>query len=105
MPPQSRLEFVGRTSNTSYYLAAEDILISVLPDAGLKDDETSARENAAFQIGVATRAGKRIGLVVYLLEPVVAGPCRAQGVLVASRPKDVPRQRPGCREPARARHR
>ena len=56
---------VGRTSNTSYYLAAEDILI-VLPDAGLKDDEASARENVAFQVSIAKRTGKRIGLVVYL---------------------------------------
>ncbi len=56
---------MGRSSNTSYYLAAEDILI-VLPDAGLKDDEASARENVAFQIDVAKRTGRRIGLVVYL---------------------------------------
>lgn len=63
--PNPAWKAVGRSSNTSYYLAAEDILI-VLPDVGLKDDETSAKENVAFQVDVAKRAGKRIGLVVYL---------------------------------------
>lgn len=48
-----------------YYAAGSDVLI-VLPDPGLKDDEASARENVAFQIEFAKRAGRRVGLVVYL---------------------------------------
>jgi len=56
---------VGRTSNTSYYMAGDDVLI-ILPDAGLKDNAASARENTAFQIDVAKRLGRPLGLVVYL---------------------------------------
>lgn len=63
--PNPAWKAIGRTSNTSYYLAADDILI-VLPDAGLKDDAASAAENVAFQLAVAQRLGKRVGLVVYL---------------------------------------
>jgi hypothetical protein len=56
---------VGRTSNTSYYMAGDDMLI-ILPDAGLKDNAASARENSEFQIGIARRLGRPLGLVVYL---------------------------------------
>jgi hypothetical protein len=56
---------VGRTSNTSYYMAGDDVLI-IVPDAGLKDNAASARENTAFQIDVAKRLGRPLGLVVYL---------------------------------------
>jgi hypothetical protein len=55
----------GRTSNTSYYMAGDDALI-VLPDTGLKDNAASARENTAFQLDVAKRLGRPLGLVVYL---------------------------------------
>jgi hypothetical protein len=56
---------IGRSSNTAYYQAGDDVLI-VLPDAGLKDDETSARENVAFQVQFAEGLGRRVGLVVNL---------------------------------------
>lgn len=56
---------IGRSSNTAYYQAGDDVLI-VLPDLGLKDDEASARENVAFQIRFAERLGRRVGLVVNL---------------------------------------
>jgi hypothetical protein len=56
---------IGRTSNTQYYWADDGMLI-VLPDVGLKDDEASARENVAYQVALARQAGRRIGLVVYL---------------------------------------
>lgn len=63
--PDSAWKSLGRTSNTSYFLAGDDVLI-VLPDAGLKDDAASARENTAFQIAVAQGAGRPLGLVVYM---------------------------------------
>ena len=63
--PHADWKSVGRTSNTSYYMAGSNALI-VLPDAGLKDDAASARENSAFQIDVAKRHGRPLGLVVYL---------------------------------------
>ncbi len=56
---------VGRSSNTAYYQAGDDVLI-VLPDLGLKDDERSARENVAFQVRFAQSLGRRVGLVVNL---------------------------------------
>jgi hypothetical protein len=56
---------VGRTSNTSYYLAGPDILI-IIPDAGLKDNAASARENTEFQIAYAQKTGRPLGLVVYM---------------------------------------
>jgi hypothetical protein len=56
---------LGRTSNTSYYMTGDDVLI-IVPDAGLKDNAASARENTAFQIDVAKRLGRPLGLVVYL---------------------------------------
>jgi hypothetical protein len=56
---------IGRTSNTSYYWAPDDMLI-VLPDTGLKDDETSARENVAYQKSLARTVARPVGLVVYL---------------------------------------
>ncbi len=56
---------VGRSSNTAYYQPGDDVLV-VLPDSGLKDDETSARENVAFQVRFAERLGRRVGLVVNL---------------------------------------
>lgn len=63
--PNADWVLVGRSSNTTYYQAGEDILI-VLPDAGLKDDAVSARENVAYQTEFARARGRRIGLVVYL---------------------------------------
>jgi hypothetical protein len=63
--PNPDWKSVGRTSNTSYYMAGDDVLI-ILPDAGLKDNAASARENTAFQIDVAKRLGRPMGLVVYL---------------------------------------
>jgi hypothetical protein len=65
LEPNPAWKNVGRTSNTQYYLAGVDVLI-VLPDAGLKDDERSARENVAFQVAFARRLERRVGLVVYL---------------------------------------
>jgi len=65
LTPNPDWKSVGRTSNTSYYMADDDVLI-VLPDAGLKDNAASARENTAFQIDVAKRLGHPLGLVVYL---------------------------------------
>jgi hypothetical protein len=56
---------VGRTSNTSYYLAKPDMLI-ILPDAGLKDNAASAKENTEFQIAFAQKTGRPLGLVVYM---------------------------------------
>ena len=56
---------VGRTSNTSYYLAEPDMLI-ILPDAGLKDNAASAKENTEFQIAFAQKTGRPLGLVVYM---------------------------------------
>jgi len=56
---------VGRSSNTRYYLAGDDVLI-VLPDAGLKDDAASAAENAALQTRLAREIGRPLGLVVYM---------------------------------------
>ena len=46
-------------------MAGDDVLI-IVPDAGLKDNAASARENTAFQIDVAKRLGRPLGLVVYL---------------------------------------
>lgn len=56
---------VGRSSNTSYHLVGDAVLI-VLPDAGLKDDAASATENAALQIEIAKKIGRPLGLVVYM---------------------------------------
>jgi hypothetical protein len=56
---------VGRTSNTSYYLAEPDILI-ILPDEGLKDNAASAKENTEFQAAFAQKTGHPLGLVVYM---------------------------------------
>lgn len=56
---------VGRTSNTSYYLAGPDMLI-IIPDAGLKDNAASAKENTEFQIAFAQKSGNPLGLVVYM---------------------------------------
>jgi hypothetical protein len=56
---------VGRTSNTSYYLAGPDMLV-IIPDAGLKDNAYSARENTEFQIAFAQKTGRPLGLVVYM---------------------------------------
>ena len=63
--PDSAWKPIGRTSNTSYFLAGEDVLI-VLPDAGLRDNAMSARENTSFQIEATRRAGRPLGLVVYM---------------------------------------
>jgi len=56
---------LGRTVNTEYALAADDVMV-VIPDAGLKDDEASARANIEFQQGYATRIGRRCAVVVLL---------------------------------------
>ena len=63
--PSPAWKSIGRTSNTSYYWAGDGMLI-VLPDTGLKDDETSARENVAFQTAQARSVDRPVGLVVYL---------------------------------------
>lgn len=63
--PNPDWKSAGRTSNTSYYMASNDVLV-VIPDAGLKDNAASARENAAYQVDVAKRLGRPLGLVVYL---------------------------------------
>lgn len=64
---------VGRTSNTTYYQAGDDILL-VLPDAGLKDTVASARENVAFQLSFARGKSAKVGLVVYLSSLVAQEP-------------------------------
>src|SRR5688572_20317506 len=56
---------IGRTFNTHYYWADDDMLIA-LADPGLEDDEPSARENLAFQTYLAHDAPRRGGRVVYL---------------------------------------
>lgn len=56
---------VGRTSNSHYFRAGEDVLV-VLPDLGLKDTGPAARENVAFQLEFARRAGHPCAVVVHL---------------------------------------
>lgn len=64
-PVRAQWKPVGRTANTRYFLAADDVII-VLPDQGLKDDETSAMANMEFQVACARSAGQRCAVVVVL---------------------------------------
>jgi len=63
--PDPSWKSVGRTSNTSYYLAEPDMLI-IIPETGLKDNAASAKENTEFQIALAQNTGRPLGLVVYM---------------------------------------
>lgn len=54
---------VGATCNTQYFLVGDDILI-VYPNPGSVDDGASARENVAFQMGLAQKLGRPLGFVV-----------------------------------------
>jgi hypothetical protein len=63
--PNSGWKSLGRTSNTEFFMAGDGILVA-LPDAGLKDDLTSAQENASFQVGVARESGRTLGIVVFM---------------------------------------
>lgn len=56
---------VGRTENTDYFVAADDVLI-VMPRTGTVDDAASAAANVEFQLGYARKLGKKIGTVVHL---------------------------------------
>jgi hypothetical protein len=59
------LREVGRTLNTDYFVAADDVLI-VMPHPGSRDDGETARENVRFQLDYARKLGRRIGTVVYV---------------------------------------
>jgi hypothetical protein len=41
-------------------------MLVIIPDAGLKDNAYSARENTEFQIAFAQKTGRPLGLVVYM---------------------------------------
>lgn len=58
-----RLIEVGRTVNTDYFLAKEDVLV-VMPRPGTKDDGDTARANVRFQLDYAHKVGRRIGTIV-----------------------------------------
>jgi hypothetical protein len=56
---------LGRTYNTRYFLAADDVMI-VLPDQGLRDDGASARVNIDFQTAYARMLNRRCSVVVII---------------------------------------
>ncbi|MCO4763462.1 MAG: hypothetical protein KC502_18235 [Myxococcales bacterium] len=56
---------VGRTSNTAYFAVDPDILV-IIPDAGLKDNGDSARENAEFQKAYAKSLPNQCAVVVQM---------------------------------------
>ncbi len=56
---------IGRTHNTRYFLASEDVMI-VLPDQGLRDDGASARINIDFQTAYARMLNRRCAVVVVI---------------------------------------
>jgi hypothetical protein len=56
---------LGRTYNTRYFLATDDVMI-VLPDQGLRDDGASARVNVDFQTAYARMHGRRCAVVVVI---------------------------------------
>jgi hypothetical protein len=56
---------VGRTYNTRYFLASDDVMI-VLPDQGLRDDGASARVNIDFQTAYARMLNRRCAVVVVI---------------------------------------
>lgn len=55
----------GRTYNTRYFQASDDVLI-VLPEPGLKDDGASARINVEFQTNYARSLGRPCAVIVVL---------------------------------------
>ncbi|HEY1913316.1 MAG TPA: hypothetical protein VGG73_20485 [Vicinamibacterales bacterium] len=56
---------LGRTFNTRYFLASDDVMI-VLPDQGLRDDGASARVNIDFQTAYARMLNRRCAVVVVI---------------------------------------
>ena len=74
----SGLPFIGESANTRYFAAADDIVL-VMPIEGSRDDEASARENVAFQMGHARKLGRRCGFVVFL-GPLVSQDAQARRV-------------------------
>jgi hypothetical protein len=56
---------LGRTYNTRYFLASDDVMI-VLPDQGLRDDGASARVNIDFQTAYARLLNRRCAVVVVI---------------------------------------
>jgi hypothetical protein len=56
---------LGRTYNTRYFLATDDVMI-VLPDQGLRDDGASARVNVDFQTSYARMHGRPCAVVVVI---------------------------------------